>query len=120
MGHLSHQNPDNKVADGWELITYRFGTEYKDASSGNPPQVLGEGFPLIMLYNKYTGTIRVFVYVLHSNAVLPNIATGWQTALLRIRYYKSGQINYKQNANLSLNNGSINALDAWLWKKRCR
>jgi hypothetical protein len=114
VGHLSHQNPDNKVANGWELITYRLGTEYKDASPGNPPLVLGEGFPLIMLYNKFTGTIRVFVYVLHSNAALPNLATGWQTALLRIRYYKSNDIEYKMNANLSLNNGKVNALDAWL------
>jgi hypothetical protein len=52
--------------------------------------------------------------VLHSNAVLPNIATGWQTALLRIRYYKSDDVKYKMNANLSLNNGKVNALDAWL------
>ncbi len=49
-------NPEMQPADGWELIRRDFG--FMD--NGQPTNPVG-GNPYLVLYNKYTGILRVFV-----------------------------------------------------------
>jgi len=52
---------DNKVADGWELISFEFGTLY----NGNVATNLDH--PKFILYNKHSGVLRVFYYLREAN-----------------------------------------------------
>jgi hypothetical protein len=65
--HLAHQNDesfrDYKPEDGWELITFSLGTYFEM----NPQNELEgkrqtDNHPYFILYNKFTGILRIFVY----------------------------------------------------------
>jgi len=56
--NVSHffENKDMNPADGWELITYDLGFS-ENGTPKNPPT----DYVFVVLYNKYTGILRVFL-----------------------------------------------------------
>ena len=54
--------------DGWELITYDFGYDHKTGLEKAEANLINE--PYLILYNRFTGKLRVFVYI--SNASIAN------------------------------------------------
>ncbi len=82
---LSHflENPDRLPQDGWELIKYDMGLE-----EDGTPNATATGFLYLVLYNKYTGVLRVFIA---GDQVTP---------------YNGAQIKVKFNSNLSIVNSS--------------
>lgn len=56
-------NPDRLSKDGWELIKYDLGFNENGSPKGTPTRDI-----YIVLYNKYTGVLRVFVAVNESIA----------------------------------------------------
>lgn len=55
-------SPDNKNGDGWEVMKYSLGY---DLNGLNPVK---DGNPYFILYNKYTGLLRVFVAIANRQA----------------------------------------------------
>ena len=107
--------PDCLHSDGWDLIQYQFGTlaqggafkQYQMAPSGSIPAPLN-GAPYFILYNKYTGLLRVFVLILNNSLSDQNI-TG-----MRISLSFRGSSNpllSPQSAVLSTGDTVMNAVD---------
>lgn len=91
---------DNKVADGWELITYEFGKNIFGTVGTGPDH------PMFVLYNKFTGVLRVFVYFRESN-----FEEDYDIVTLRLSWekkeennYQSANFNHFQEVTRSLNN----------------
>lgn len=95
---------DNKPEDGWELVKHKFGTPNDPANNvyGQPTQN-----PYLVLYNKYTGVIRVFVLVTHTS-------NSYQQATINLYFLQSngGQPNYRSAIMEHLSKNSyMNALE---------
>jgi hypothetical protein len=88
VGYIDKIPADNRPEDGWELITYGFGKFY----NGNFNQ---EDHPRFILYNRYTGVLRIFLYynmpISHSN---------YQTGRIRLSF-SSNTTNTYQSAILT-------------------
>jgi hypothetical protein len=101
---------DNKPEDGWELITYRLGYDYLDSPLAIPSQIPisvlnGTTHPSFILYNKYTGLLRVLVFL---NREWFN--EDYQTANILLEHEANlqGQL---QNALFSFSEPIVNSLD---------
>lgn len=68
LSHLAHQTDDSyrdyKPEDGWELITFSLGTyfTYDDQNNLLEEHRQTDNHPYFVLYNKFTGIMRIFVY----------------------------------------------------------
>jgi len=86
LQHLVNTNfpelQDNKPEDGWELINFSMGQKYDTDASGNLIiQNEKEDHPKLILYNRFTGVLRVFVFFQKSGFV--NL--DYETAVIRIQ-----------------------------------
>ena len=61
-----HASSDMQPRDGWELVAYDFGMEYNSESTVRPLNDFSEGY--LILYNKYTSTLRALVTPLAINS----------------------------------------------------
>ena len=101
---------DNKPEDGWELITYRYGYDYLSSPVSIPNNVpssslLGVSHPSYILYNKYTGLLRVLIYINRSE-----LNHDYQTASILLRHEASIQ-DENQNALFTFSDPIAWALD---------
>ncbi len=101
---------DNKPEDGWELVTYRLGYKYLENPLEIPSQVpssaeYGVSHPSFILYNKYTGLLRVLIFLNRSY-----LNADYQTAniLLKHEAELQGQL---QNALFSFSEPIVSSLD---------
>lgn len=81
--HLAHPNDesfrDNRPEDGWELLTFAFGSEFEvDANNELQEKIVNDENPYFILYNKFTGVMRIFVLFVKQ----PN--HGYQTGYIKI------------------------------------
>jgi len=91
--HLNNVAPkDFDDANGWELILNRFGTNTDPVST-----------PFLVLYNRYEGVLRTFVWIQQSLG-------GYDNAKLTIKF---NELEIKQSAALNLITSPMTALDAW-------
>jgi hypothetical protein len=103
-----YSNPDfqdNKPQDGWELVMRKFGTANDPANGiyGEPTKN-----PYLVLYNKYTATLRIFVLVTHTGGNSYNQAT----VNLYFKRPMQGQPNYRSALMEHLSkNRHMNALE---------
>jgi hypothetical protein len=91
VGHLGFSPTDDKVEDGWELVTYRNGLDYvnpnyQDPIDGGPKKPIGTSYPMVVLYNKYTSLLRVFFFVPTSE-----FPDGYQYLELEISFENFGE-----------------------------
>lgn len=98
VGYIDNIPADNKPEDGWELVTYNFGKLY-DGS------LVQTDHPRFILYNRYTGILRIFYYY---NMPLAN--NDYQTARIRLSY-KTDRTGSTQSALLTYVEKEAVALD---------
>jgi hypothetical protein len=99
---------DNKPEDGWELITYRLGYQYLDSPVAIPSQVSAvydNVHPSFILYNKYTGLLRVLVFLDRSY-----LNEDYQTARILLEHEANIE-DELQNALFSFSEPIISSLD---------
>lgn len=85
LQHLINTNfpelQDNKPEDGWELINFSMGQQFDtDASGALTIQNETEFHPKLILYNKFTGVLRVFVFFDKSL-----VNSDYETAVIRLQ-----------------------------------
>ncbi|MBX7206184.1 MAG: T9SS type A sorting domain-containing protein [Bacteroidia bacterium] len=98
QNYISVLPPDNKPEDGWELISFHFGKFYNGS-------FVQEDHPRFILYNRYTGVLRVFFYYNLS------VANGtYEMARIRLSF-KDNNPGYKQSALLSHSERTVEPLD---------
>ena len=97
---------DFKYKDGWELITRNFGYSYDEVSTA----VSDATVPYFVLYNKYSGMLRIF-------GVLPTRGGGGNvnSVTVQVKFLTPADeqgnpnyANYKYSALLGVNGGSSN------------
>lgn len=80
---------DNLIEDGWEMMYYEFGKYYDGTQSPGPDH------PKLILYNKHTGTLRIFIYLRETNLLKPS-----DVASIKFRFDQSPS-NVYESANLN-------------------
>jgi hypothetical protein len=103
---------DNKPEDGWELITYRLGYQYLNSPVAIPSQVptsavFDNVHPSFILYNRYTGLLRVLVFLDRSY-----LNEDYQTASILLEH-ESNLEGELQNALFSFSEPVISSLDSF-------
>ncbi len=92
--HINNVTPkDFDDNNGWELVQNHFGTSSDPVST-----------PYLVLYNRYEGVLRVFVWIQQS-------LEGYTKAELTFKFFSDEQY---QTAALNLINNPNTALNAWL------
>jgi hypothetical protein len=110
---------DNKPEDGWELIIYGLGQDRQLNVQ------TGFSHPYVVLYNKYTGILRVFYYLKTSN-----FSNDYDAATIKLSFNSNNDIstqsanfnhmeevarplnNYVKNQNLQVPNTIYNGLNS--------
>lgn len=82
--------PDNLHTEGWELVKKWFGGQQADGTV----KYIDAPYPYFLMYNKYTGNLRLFV-LLPSELVTGNnkIPTGTQTFMIKLSYKDASGTN---------------------------
>ncbi len=86
-------NPDFQPEDGWELLFYDFGTPLEGVAN-----------PAFALYNRYSGMIRMFMYL------SANHEYTYSEAFINTYFSRVGEVFYN-SALLENQNAILNAID---------
>ena len=95
----SRMEPDNLNAEGWELVKRHFG-----GPNGDGTNLYLSDVPYFILYNRYTGILRVFVLVTSEKlaaAGTASVPTGTQVFMIRLGFSGDPAIN-PQSAVLAM------------------
>lgn len=107
--------------DGWELIKQEFGlhtVDYNHTTYDIKPFDLTVDYPLIVLYNKYLGKLRVFVAMTNSVAtdysdveiILSLKNSGYNTSIFNITIYGSGEASNPVEKIISKDKNKLTAI----------